>query len=181
MGELKKVLAGEADVPDTGVIETVEGHPEARRNETAFEKLDRNWGDLLQELRVMQTGTQIVTAFLIILPFQSRFEELVDGLEGWYVALLISAVLRTVLMLMHVVAHRRYFGRQIKNQTVAWGNLFVKICLAGLALLLIGCVTFITHLVLPDVIGWIVAGATAVVIIAVMTLLPPRSSVPVQE
>lgn len=130
MGELKKVLAGEADVPGTGVVEVVEGHPEARRNETAFEKLDRNWGDLLQELRV---------------------------------------------------AHRRYFGRQIKHQTVAWGNLFVKICLAGLALLLIGCVAFITHLVLPDVVGWIVAGATAVVITAVMTLLPPRSSVPVQK
>ena len=74
MGELKKVLAGEADVPGTGVVEVVEGHPEARRNETAFEKLDRNWGDLLQELRVMQTGTQIVTAFLIILPFISRSE-----------------------------------------------------------------------------------------------------------
>lgn len=44
MGELKKVLAGEADVPGTGVVEVVEGHPEARRNETAFEKLDRNWG-----------------------------------------------------------------------------------------------------------------------------------------
>ena len=130
MGELKKVLAGEADVPGTGVVEVVEGHPEARRNETAFEKLDRNWGDLLQEL---------------------------------------------------LVAHRRYFGRQIKHQTVAWGNLFVKICLAGLALLLIGCVAFITHLVLPDVVGWIVAGATAVVITAVMTLLPPRSSVPVQK
>lgn len=131
MGELKKELFGEAELADTGVVETVEGHPEARRNETAFEKLDRNGGDLLQELRVMQTGMQIVTAFLIILPFQSRFEELVGGLEGWYLALLISAVLLTVLMLMPVVVHRRYFGRQIKNQTVAWGNLFVKVCLAG--------------------------------------------------
>lgn len=56
MGELKKVLAGEADVPGAGVVEVVKGHPEARRNETAFEKLDRNWGDLLQGLRVMQTG-----------------------------------------------------------------------------------------------------------------------------
>ena len=131
MGELKKELFGEAEVPESGVVEAPDGHPEARRNETAFEKLDRNGGDLLQELRVMQTGTQIVTAFLIILPFQSRFEELVGGLEGWYLALLISAVLLTVLMLMPVVVHRRYFGRQIKNQTVAWGNLFVKVCLAG--------------------------------------------------
>lgn len=53
----------------------------------------------------------------------------------------------------------------------------MKICLAGLALLLIGCVAFITHLVLPVVVGWIVAGATG----GVMTQLPPRSSVPVQK
>ena len=45
------------------------GDPTGLRHETAAEKLDRNWNDLLQELRVMQTGTQIVTAFLIVLPF----------------------------------------------------------------------------------------------------------------
>ena len=40
-----------------------------RRNETATERLDRNWASLLQELRVVQTGVQLLTGFLLTLPF----------------------------------------------------------------------------------------------------------------
>ena len=45
------------------------------RHETPLEQLDRNWADLLQELRVSQTGVQLLTGFLLTLPFQSRFTE----------------------------------------------------------------------------------------------------------
>ena len=48
------------------------------RNETREEQLDRNWMELLQELRVLQTGVQILAGFLLTLPFQSRFETLDD-------------------------------------------------------------------------------------------------------
>src|SRR6478752_4727305 len=50
------------------------------RDETFDEKMDRNWAELLQELRVLQTGVQILAGFLLTLPFQSRFETL-DGFE----------------------------------------------------------------------------------------------------
>lgn len=45
----------------------------ADRHETPTEQLDRNWAELLQELRVSQTGVQLITAFLLSLPFQQRF------------------------------------------------------------------------------------------------------------
>ena len=48
------------------------------RGESSNQRLDRNWQEMLQELRVMQTGIQILTGFLLTLPFQSRFEELDD-------------------------------------------------------------------------------------------------------
>jgi len=41
------------------------------RSETATEKLDRNWNDLLQELRVAQTGVQLLTGLLLTLPHPS--------------------------------------------------------------------------------------------------------------
>ena len=44
------------------------------RSETTTEKLDRNWASLLQELRVVQTGVQLLTGFLLTLPFQPRFD-----------------------------------------------------------------------------------------------------------
>ncbi|HZE16252.1 MAG TPA: DUF6328 family protein, partial [Mycobacterium sp.] len=43
------------------------------RSETDTQRLDRNWASLLQELRVVQTGVQFLTGFLLVLPFQLRF------------------------------------------------------------------------------------------------------------
>ncbi|HET6268718.1 MAG TPA: DUF6328 family protein, partial [Arthrobacter sp.] len=54
------------------------------RNETFEERLDRNWMELLQELRVLQTGVQLVAGFLLTLPFQARFETLDDYQTGLY-------------------------------------------------------------------------------------------------
>lgn len=58
-------------------------HPEddqqwdrSQRGETEIERLDRNWNSLLQELRVVQTGVQLLTGFLLTLPFQQRFDVL---------------------------------------------------------------------------------------------------------
>ena len=56
------------------------------RDETRAERLDRNWASLLQELRVAQTGVQVLTAFLLTLPFQSKFDELGDGERILYLA-----------------------------------------------------------------------------------------------
>ena len=44
--------------------------PASERNETPAERLDRNWSELLQELRVTQTGIQILSGFLLTLPFR---------------------------------------------------------------------------------------------------------------
>ena len=48
------------------------------RDETPTERYDRNWIELLQELRVLQTGTQILTGFLLALAFQPAFADLDD-------------------------------------------------------------------------------------------------------
>jgi hypothetical protein len=166
--------AGRSEHPDRSGDAARPGDPTGLRHETPAEKLDRNWNDLLQELRVMQTGTQIVAAFLIVLPFQARFEEVAGDMVGWYMALLLAAVLLTTLMLLPVVIHRRLFGRHVKDQTVAWGNLLVKVCLAGQGVLLAGCVALIAHAVLEPSSAWWIAGAAAAVIALLMLALPPR-------
>ncbi|WP_345360039.1 DUF6328 family protein [Citricoccus nitrophenolicus] len=149
------------------------GNGETLRHETTGEKQDRNWNDLLQELRVMQTGTQIVTAFLVTLPFQARFDDLAGELIGWYVALLVAAVMLTVLMLLPVAIHRRFFGRHVKHRTVQLGHRVLRICLAGMGLLLAGCVAFIAHALVDPVGAWWVTGSTAVVIGVLLVVLPP--------
>ena len=80
------------------------------RNESAVEKLDRNWMELLQELRVLQTGVQILAGFLLTLPFQSRFETLDDYQTTLYLANVALAALTTALILLPVSVHRRLSG-----------------------------------------------------------------------
>ena len=88
------------------------------RDETPQERADRNWNDLLQELRVSQTGVQLLAGFLATLPFQSRFETL-DGFQrGWYVGLLALALGTVAVMLAPVAIHRRVFQEDSKPELV---------------------------------------------------------------
>jgi hypothetical protein len=71
--------------------------PADGRNETLNERMDRNWNEILQELRVTQTGTQIFTGFLLTIAFQARFSELTTFQVRVYLILVIAAVLTTAL------------------------------------------------------------------------------------
>ena len=71
--------------------------------ESTRERMDRNWNELLQELRVAQTGVQILTAFLLTLPFQPAFKALSDSRTYVYVGVLLAAM-TSMLMLLTPVA-----------------------------------------------------------------------------
>jgi hypothetical protein len=76
------------------------------RGETPLERLDRNWSDLLQELRVVQTGVQLLTGFLLTLPFQSRFAELHTFQQNVYLTTVACAVAATGFLIVPVLVHR---------------------------------------------------------------------------
>ncbi|MGZ8802712.1 MAG: DUF6328 family protein, partial [Mycobacterium sp.] len=80
------------------------------RNETAAERLDRNWASLLQELRVVQTGGQLPTGFLLTLPFAPRFDILDDSMKAVYLLTVSAAVLSTALLIALVAMHRLLFA-----------------------------------------------------------------------
>src|SRR6478752_6931348 len=88
------------------------------RSETVNQRADRNWNELLQEFRVFQTGTQIVAAFLLTLPFQQRFRELPPFDVVVYIVLVLLAVLTTLLALTPVALHRLLFRRRMKERLV---------------------------------------------------------------
>lgn len=86
--------------------------------------------------------------------------------------LLVAAVLLTVLMLLPVAIHRRSFGQHLKHRTVQMGHRVVRVCLAGMGLLLADCVAFIAHALVDPVGAWWITGFTAVVISIVLFALP---------
>jgi hypothetical protein len=104
------------------------------RNETPVERLDRNWNELLQELRVTQTGVQLLTGLLLTLPFQQRFSVLDDVAKGVYLAVVIAAVSSTTLLIAPVAFHRMLFRHGEKDWLVSRGNLSAMAGLAGLML-----------------------------------------------
>ncbi len=61
--------------------------PDDGRDETENERMDRNWDEIIQELRVTQTGTQILTGFLLTIAFQPRFVELDSFQHAVYLTL----------------------------------------------------------------------------------------------
>ncbi|ATD72254.1 MULTISPECIES: DUF6328 family protein [Gordonia] len=120
------------------------GHPgaddaawnRAERDETETQRLDRNWNSLLQELRVVQTGVQILTGFLLTMPFQSRFEDLGGGLRVVYLITVSFAVGAAILLAAPVALHRALFRRHQLALIVALAHYmaFAGLTLLGLAL-----------------------------------------------
>ncbi|MBX3194362.1 MAG: DUF6328 family protein [Schumannella sp.] len=132
------------------------------RDETEAERLDRNWTELLQELRVTQTGTQILTGFLLTIPFQQRFGQLEPGQLAVYLVMVVMAALATILAIAPVALHRSLFRQGAKDRIVRVSNRLLIASLACVALTLTG-----TTLLVFDV----VAGHTAGVIAGISTLL----------
>ena len=68
--------------------------------------LDQEWSELIEENRLAMPGTQVLFAFLLILPFQQRFEELDDAQVAVYYAALMSAAVAIVLLITPTATHR---------------------------------------------------------------------------
>ena len=124
-------------------------HPDAGkrwdddRDETEAQRLDRNWSSLLQELRVAQTGVQLLTGFLLILPFQPRFAQLDSVMHIVYLVTVACSMGATVLLVAPVSMHRLLFRRHRLKTLVAVshnyaivGTLLLGVALAGVAVVI---------------------------------------------
>ena len=147
--------------------------PARSRDETPQERADRNWNELLQELRVSQTGVQLLAGFLATLPFQSRFELLDAFQRGWYVGLLALALGTVAVMLAPVAIHRRVFQENSKPELVQAAHRLTTVALGLIAVLLAGILFLVVDVVYDRT--WAAAlGAAAVVILAVLLVVVPR-------
>jgi len=144
------------------------------RRETENQRLDRNWAELLQELRVIQTGTQILTGFLLAAVFQSRFEELDAFQQDVYLILVVTSVLTTLVGLAPVSLHRVLFRQQAKDRIVRFTDYFVQVTLAGVAITVAGIGLLIFDLVLGRVWGIAFAAFILLVVFIIWVLVPRR-------
>jgi hypothetical protein len=161
-GDVEKTSAGE-DIPN-------------ERDETPAERADRNWLEIVQELRVTQTGTQILAGFLLTVAFQSTFADLPAYQHVVYLILVLLAAATTTLGFLPVSLHRTMFRRHEKPRLVTQADVILKVVLVLVSLLTAGVVFFLFDVTTTLAIAVAVGGLVAVGMVAVLFVFPLVSS-----
>ena len=141
------------------------------RDETENQRMDRNWNELLQEFRVTQTGTQILSGFMLTLPFQARFAVLDAFDRGLYVTLMLLAAVTILLGLAPVNLHRALFRQKLKPSIVAFGHRALRAQLIGVSLIVVGSVLLVLDVAIGRRAG-IMGACLVLIIIAVGASMP---------
>jgi O-antigen/teichoic acid export membrane protein len=133
------------------------------RDESRLERYDRNFLELLQELRVAQTGVQILFAFLLTLPFTNRFKDVSDLDEVVYVITLLSSATAAAFIIAPVSGHRQVFRQGRKPELVRWSSRLAQIGLAFLLISMVGAVFLVLDVVAG--LGWAAGLGVAVAVL----------------
>ncbi|WP_372337697.1 DUF6328 family protein [Streptomyces sp. MK5] len=103
------------------------------RDETEDERADRMWVELIQEVRVAQTGVQILFGFLLTVVFQPKYDSLTHTNQVIYIVTVFLGASATGALIGPVSLHRLVSGRRVKPQAVRWAS---RMTFVGLVLLL---------------------------------------------
>ena len=142
------------------------------RNETELERLDRNLVELLNELRVALPGVQVLFAFLLVLPFNSRFDEVTSFQRGVYLFTLIVTTISAVLLIAPSMHHRIEFRQGNKPEILKDANRLTVLGMSALALGMLGALVLVVDFVSGFGLTLAAALLVAALIVAVWYLLP---------
>jgi len=145
------------------VVDVGEAEDPGPREESEADRLDRNLGELLQELRVAGLGVQVLFGFLLSLPFTTRFSHLSPGQRNLYLGTIVLAAVATALLLGPVAYHRLVFRQGLKERLVRAANIMAIAGLATVGLAVSAAVLLVTD--------YVSSGLTAALITAFVTCL----------
>ncbi len=144
------------------------------RSETPLQRADRNFQELLAELRVLQTGVQILFGFLLILAVQPRFGSASTFAKVTYLVTLLLCCAATALLMSPVAYHRAWFAKGLKPEVVHVSDLLAQGGMAALFLAIVSAVLLVLSLVLDFVLAIILSGCVAAFFALLWYLLPFR-------
>jgi uncharacterized protein DUF6328 len=154
-------------------VEEVIGRDGATRNETALQRIDRNLVELLQEVRVVQTGVQVLFAFLLTAPLAARFGDLTAFQRLTYFATLLAAGSAAILLIAPTAYHRILFRLGDKEHLVTVANRFTLAGLACVAVSMTGALLLVTDLLFSDAVVVIGTAGIAAMSCALAWCLAP--------
>ena len=130
--------------------------------ESERERTTRKWNEMLQELRVAQTGVQVLPGFLLTVSFSQRFPELSETDKVAYLVTVSASILAAGLLIAPVAFHRVLFGKKEKEWLIEAANNAARVGLTMLGITMCGVMFLVFDLV------W---SMTAAVVATVITLL----------
>ena len=132
-------------------------------SETHKERVDRELIELLNELRVALPGVQVLFAFLLTIPFSSRFEALTPVQDGIYFGTFVVTLLASAFLMAPSAYHRLRFREGDKERLLASANRFAIAGLVMLALAIGGASLLVADLLYGAAAAWIaIVGTLAV-------------------
>jgi hypothetical protein len=137
------------------------------RSETETQRADRNLMELLQELRVVALGVQVLFGFLLAIPFSARFTTLDTNQRHLYIATLVLAAISTGLLIGPVAYHRAVFRFHEKSRLVAASNALTLCGLTAVGLSISSAVWLIVGVVCR---GWAVPVIALLVLVFYLTI-----------
>jgi O-antigen/teichoic acid export membrane protein len=140
--------------------------------ETEEERWQRNFGELLQELRVAQTGVQILFAFLLTIVFNARFGELSDVQRDVYLVALLSAAASVSMLIGPVAYHRMLFRQRRKPEIVRIAHRMASAGLAFMVIAMVSSVFLVVDFIVNQIAAGIVTGVVAVWFVLWWGVLP---------
>lgn len=143
-----------------------------RRHESEEQRLDRNLMELLQGLRVVLPGIQVLFAFLLLLPFQRGFDDVTSFERTVYFVTLLLTAASSLCLMAPTARHRLRFRRLDKQWIVDSSH---RLTIAGLAFLgaaMIGVILLISHYLYDELIAAVATAAVAAVVVWAWFLAP---------
>jgi len=142
------------------------------RNETEKQRWDRNFGDLLQELRVAQTGVQILFAFLLTMPFSAGFSKTTQFQQNVYLVALGAAAFAAAMIISPVAFHRALFRQGRKPELVQYAHRMATGGLAFTLIAMVASVLLITDYLLSFPAAMVLTVVAAVVFLTFWAAVP---------
>jgi hypothetical protein len=143
-----------------------------REHESEAAQADRRYNELLQELRVAQTGVQFLFAFLLTLAFTQRFPQITEFQKWLYIVTLILASVAAALLIAPVPAHRILYRRGLKPHLVASADRMVRAGLPVLVLAINGAILLILDVVLGGWLPFLLTASTTLWFVFIWYVVP---------
>jgi Family of unknown function (DUF6328) len=147
-------------------------NPAAGRDETELERNDRNMVELLQEVRVVQTGVQILFGFLLTIAFQPKFEKLSSFQKADYFGTLVAAATTLIMLTAPTAWHRILFRQGDKEHLVEIANRFTVIALAAMGFTMVGVVMLLSDIAFSPAVTFFITAAAVIACSILWYLMP---------